>query len=101
MVRSLVAEGLVTGSEDSIEKAILGLVREQLSAPLGGQLTAETDLITEGIIDSLSVLLLLRKWIEHFDLSMDLSHLKWADFETVQTMTNLVLSSRLENRAND
>ena len=91
----------MTRSEDSIEKAILGLVKERLSAPSEGQLTAETDLIEEGIIDSLSVLRLVRMLIEHFELSIDLSHLRWADFETVQAMTNLVLSSRSENQAND
>ena len=97
MVRFFVTEWLVTGSEDSIEKTILDFVKEQFPAPAEGRLTAETDLIEEGIIDSMSILFLVRMLMEQFDLPMDLSRLVWANFQTVHAIKNLVIASRSEN----
>ena len=84
----------VTENEDQIEKVILTFIREQFPAASQVELTTETHLFREGVVDSIGILLLVRMLEEQFSLSVDPSQMVLANFETIRAMGDFVRTSK-------
>ncbi len=83
----------VKESENAIEEVILAFIQEQFPAASQVELTTETHLFREGVVDSIGILLLVRMLEERFSLSVDPSQMVLANFETVRAMGDFVRSS--------
>ena len=83
----------VKESENAIEAVILAFIQEQFPAASQVELTTETHLFREGVVDSIGILLLVRMLEERFSLSVDPSQMVLANFETVRAMGDFVRSS--------
>ncbi len=84
----------VKQSEDAIEEVILTFIQEQFPAASQVELTTQTHLFREGVVDSIGILLLVRMLEERFSLSVDPSQMVLANFETVRAMGDFVRSSK-------
>jgi acyl carrier protein len=83
----------VSQNEEAIEEVILAFIREQFPAASQVELTTQTHLFREGVVDSIGILLLVRMLEERFSLSVDPAQMVLANFETVRAMGNFVRSS--------
>ncbi len=81
-------------NEDAAENIILTFIQDQFPAASQVELTRETHLFREGVVDSIGILLLVRMLEERFSLSVDPSQMVLANFETVRAMGDFVRSSK-------
>ena len=79
------------GKEDFSE-ILLGYVRENYSnrIPEGTELSSETHLFREGIIDSIGVLMLVQFLEERFQLKVEADEMVLDNFASISHMANLI-----------
>ena len=74
------------------QQKVIELVRETIEEASGRavDVTADTDLITSGFLDSLAVLQLFNKLQEGFGIELDVDDLTEANFGNAKSIANLI-----------